>query len=93
MIIYGIAKSIDNREDGTLWIQTRIPNIHGADDISMYNGQIVRNYVLDDDLPWYQSLLLNKQPSIGDTVALLSINNANNEFLIIGVTRLGGDSE
>ena len=91
MITFGIAKSVETRKDGTVWVKTRIPSVHGADSQSAYAGQIIRNYTPDDRLPWYQSILLPKNPSSGDILALLSINNANNDFLVIGITKGGGE--
>lgn len=92
MIVYGIVKESDNRSDGTLWLKLRIPLIHGADNQSMYGGNVIHNYVLDADLPWYQSIQLPAIPSFGSIVALSTINNSKNEFIVIGVMRFGGDS-
>lgn len=86
MITYGYAKGYQYTNDGTLMVQVRIPTIHGAWDQSSYRGRTVHNYVLDSDLPWFQSILLPHLPNDGDVVALSSINSADNEFLIIGLT-------
>lgn len=86
MITYGYAKAYQYTNDGTLMVQVRVPTIHGAWDQSSYRGKAVHNYVLDKDLPWYQSVLLPHLPNNGDVVALASINSANNEFVIIGLT-------
>lgn len=91
MIVYGIVKSSETRSDGTLWIKVRVPLIHGADDQKMYDGRTIRNYVLDDDLPWYQSIQLPVVPSFGSIVALSTVNDSKNEFIVIGVMRFGGD--
>lgn len=86
MITYGYAKGYQYTNDGTLMVQVRIPTIHGAWGQSSYRGRTVHNYVLDSDLPWFQSVLLPHLPNDGDVVALSSINSADNEFLIIGLT-------
>lgn len=86
MITFGYAKDYQYTNDGTLMVQVRIPQIHGAYDRSNYRGQAIRNYVMDADLPWYQSILLPHLPNDGEVVALSSINNADNEFMVIGLT-------
>ncbi len=67
-------------------IQVRIPSVHGPYDLSNYRGQPIRNYVRDDDLPYYQSILLPHLPNEGEVVALQSINEAALEYLVIGLT-------
>lgn len=86
MITFGYAKDYQYTNDGTLMVQVRIPQIHGAYDRSNYRGRAIRNYVMDADLPWYQSILLPHLPNDGEVVALSSINNADNEFMVIGLT-------
>lgn len=86
MITYGYVKDYYYSGDGTLQIQVRIPNIHGPYKITDAQGQTIRNYVTDKDLPYYQSVLLPHIPTEGEIVALSSINESNNEFLIIGLT-------
>ena len=86
MITFGYVKQYQFAGDGTLMIQTRIPSIHGPYDISGYRGQAVRNYVRDEDLPYYQSVLLPHLPTEGEVVAVASLNSANTEYLIIGLT-------
>lgn len=86
MIIFGYAKNYQYTNDGTLLVQVRLPAVHGAFDISAYRGQTARNYVRDEDLPWYQSILLPHLPTDGEVVALTSLNEANNEFFVIGLT-------
>lgn len=86
MITYGYVKGHEYKKDGTLMVQVRIPSIHGAYSQLEYNGQKVRNYTRDDDLPWYPSVLLTHIPNVGDVVALTSISEANNEFIVIGLT-------
>ena len=86
MIAYGYAKGYQYTNDGTLLIQVRMPAVHGAFDKSAYRGQTIHNYVKDEDLPWLPSLLLPHLPTDGEVVALTSINNADNEFLVIGLT-------
>lgn len=86
MITFGYAKQYQYTNDGTLLIQVRIPSIHGAFDRSSYRGQPIRNYTRDEDLPYYQSILLPHLPVDGEVVALSSINKADNEFIVIGLT-------
>lgn len=86
MIIFGYAKNYQYTNDGTLLVQVRLPAVHGAFDISAYRGQTARNYVRDEDLPWYQSILLPHLPTDGEVVALAPLNEANNEFFVIGLT-------
>lgn len=86
MIVYGYAKAYKYTGDGTLQIQVRIPNIHGAYSLSNYNGKTVRNYTKDDDLPWYPSLLLPHLPSEGEVVALSSLDNSSSSWLVLGLT-------
>lgn len=86
MIIYGYAKQYRYSGDGTLQVQVRIPSIHGPYNQSDARGQTIRNYVRDQDLPYYQSLLLPHLPNEGDVVALTSMDNSANQWLIIGLT-------
>lgn len=93
MLTYGIVKNQETKTDNTRWLQIRIPSIHGADSQKQYDGQMIRNYVLDADLPWYQSVYLTPTPKSGDIVVLASTNNSNNEFIVIGIMKSGGDIE
>ena len=68
MIVYGYAKSYKYSGDGTLQIQVRIPTIHGPMDTKEYRGLVARNYVRDEDLPYYSSLLLPHLPAEGEVV-------------------------
>lgn len=86
MIVYGYTKQYQQQGDGTLLIQVRIPAIHGPYNQSQYQGRPVRNYTEDDRLPWYPSLLLPYMPSDGDVVALCSKNDANTDWVVIGLT-------
>lgn len=86
MIIYGYAKQYRYSGDGTLQVQVRIPSIHGPYSQSDARGQTIRNYVRDQDLPYYQSLLLPHLPNEGDVVALTSMDNSANQWIIIGLT-------
>lgn len=86
MITYGYAKAYHYTNDGTLQVQVRIPSIHGAYNQRDYRGQMIRNYVRDSELPWYPSVLLPHLPNEGEVVALSSVDNANNDFLIVGLT-------
>lgn len=86
MIINGYVKDYMYTGDGTLMIKVRIPSIHGPMSEREYKGQPVRNYVRDDALPYYPSLLLPHLPSEGEVVALASVNSGNSEFLVLGLT-------
>lgn len=86
MIVYGYVKGYKYSGDGTMLIQVRIPNIHGAYNISDYGGKPMRNYVSDSDLPWYQSLLLPHTPTAGEVVALSSLDSSSSNWLVIGLT-------
>ena len=86
MVINGYVKSYRNEDDGTTSIQVRIPTIHGPMNLSDYKGKVARNYVKDEDLPFYESLLLPRSPKEGDVVTLMSRNDKTTEFIVIGLT-------
>ena len=86
MIVYGYAKSYKYAGDGTLQVQVRIPNIHGAYSQSDYQGKTIRNYTPDSELPWYPSLLLPHKPAEGEVVALTTLDNSPSNWLVIGLT-------
>ena len=86
MIVYGYAKGYQYRNDGTLLVQVRIPSMHGPYKQNDANGQTIRNYVQDKDLPWYFSLLLPYLPKEGEVVALSSLDSKNTNFIVIGLT-------
>ena len=86
MIIHGYVKSYKYAGDGTLLIQVRIPTIHGPMNQKEYNGAAKRNYVSDENLPYYQSLLLPHLPAEGEVVMLLSKNEKTSEFVVLGLT-------
>ena len=86
MVVYGYAKQYMFTGTGELMVQVRIPNIHGPIDQREYQGQKVRNYVKDEDLPWYPALLMPHNPNTNEVVALLSINSSDNDFIVIGLT-------
>ena len=86
MVLYGYAKDYYYTNDGVLQIRVRIPQIHGAFSQSDYRGKPVRGYVLDENLPYFPSVLLPHLPIDGEVVALSSINESMNEFLVIGLT-------
>lgn len=88
MVVFGYAKDSYYTGDNTLLIRVRIPNVHGPYRKEDAKGQILRNYVEDADLPYYQSLILPHQPNDGDVVALVNLSNSNTNanFLVIGLT-------
>ncbi len=86
MIVYGYVKGVKYSGDGTMQIQVRIPNIHGAFEKANYGGKTIRNYTEDSDLPWYPSLLLPHKPTNGEVVAVASLDAAGSNWLVIGLT-------
>ena len=86
MITFGYVRQYRYANDGTLMLQVRIPSVHGPYNLSEYKGRQIHNYTKDEDLPWYQSILLPHLPTSGEVIALESINKANTEFLAIGLT-------
>lgn len=86
MIIFGYVKQYRYTGDGTLQIQVRIPSMHGPFSLTDGRGKLVRNYVRDEDLPFYSSLLLPHLPNPGDVVALQGTSEAMNELIVIGLT-------
>lgn len=86
MIIFGYVKDYYYSGDGSLQIKVRIPLIHGAYAQTEYQGKPVRNYVRDDDLPYYPSLLLPHLPNEGEVVALASTDTSSNNLIVIGLT-------
>ena len=55
MIVYGYAMNYQYTNEGTMLIQVRIPAIHGPMNKKEYKGSNIRNYVNEENLPWYQS--------------------------------------
>lgn len=86
MVIYGYVKNYRYTGDGTLYIQARIPVIHGPYYQSDYKGRRIHNYVDDKDLPYYPSLLLPHLPVDGEVCVLQSISDTSSEFIVIGLT-------
>lgn len=88
MVVYGYAKQFEYSADNAMTIQVRIPSIHGPYLQSDAKGRTIRNYVKDEDLPWYTSLALGQEPYDGDVVVLLSTNDSdiNSDFIVIGTT-------
>ena len=86
MIVYGYVKDVKYSGDGTMQIQVRIPNVHGAYSMTDYKGKTARNYTKDADLPWYPSLLLPHEPGEGEVVALSSMDTSSSSFLVLGLT-------
>ena len=86
MIVYGYVKDYKYSGDGTMLIQVRVPNVHGAYQKSDYQGKKIRNYTEDANLPWYPSLLLPHEPADGEVVALTSLDTSPSNWLVIGLT-------
>lgn len=86
MILFGYAKDFYYNSEGTLMVQVRVPNIHGAFELLDYNGKRPIGYVRDQDLPYYMSVLLPRDPIDGDVVMLTTRNEKSTEFIVIGLT-------
>lgn len=87
MITFGYAKSYYYDSNGCLYIKVRVPSIHGAYKQKDYNGASIKNYTLDEDLPFYQSVILPRMPSDGDVVALQSMSSGKgSDFMVVGLT-------
>lgn len=86
MLINGYV--LDTQYDGTgqLLIKVRIPNIHGPMNMRDYQGKLPRNYVQDEDVPYYPSVLLPHQPDPGEVVVLSSTNDKSSDFVVVGMT-------
>lgn len=85
-VVYGYVIGTQYTGTGELMVQVRIPNIHGPISQKDYQGQKVKNYTRDNDLPWYPSLLLHHMPNKFEVVCLMATNAAKNEFIVIGLT-------
>lgn len=86
MITFGYVKQYRYTGDGTLMIQVRVPSIHGPFKRNDANGQIVRNYVEDNDLPYYPSMLLPHLPLDGEVAVISSLDKGNSQFVVLGLT-------
>ncbi len=86
MVVYGYAKGYKYTGDGTLQIQVRIPSIHGPYQQRDYNGKSIKSYTLDQNLPYYYSVLLPHLPVEGEVVALMSTTDKSSDFIVIGLT-------
>ena len=86
MIVYGYVNNHKYDSDGTLQIQVRIPNVHGPMKKTEYKGKPVRNYTEDNNLPWYNSVLLHHLPVAGEVVMLQAVNDKSTEFVVLGLT-------
>lgn len=95
MVVYGYVKQYKYSANHASQLQVRIPLIHGPYRKEDAKGQTLRNYVEDEDLPWYDSLLLDHTPVDGEVVALVSTNNSekNTDFLVLGFTGSSYSSE
>ena len=87
MVTYGYVKDFNYSGDGTFMIQVRIPLVHGPFLQDDAQGRRIRNYVTDDNLPYYPSVLLPQTPTEGDVVALMNVKDSNDtRFIVIGLT-------
>lgn len=87
MITFGYAKSYYYDSNGCLYIKVRVPSIHGAYKQQDYKGAPIKNYTLDENLPFYQSVVLPRMPADGDVVALQSMSEGNgSDMIVVGLT-------
>lgn len=83
MIVYGFAKDYRYDGDGTLQVKVRIPSIHGP-----YVQTLSKNiYTRDENLPWYNALIMPSMPIEGDVLALENVTDGKgSNFIVIGLT-------
>ena len=86
MLILGYAIKYRYADNGTVEVQVRIPNVHGPMDLTEYHGSSANNYVAEDDLPYYMSIIMPHLPNYGDVVVLSSRSDAMCEWVVIGLT-------
>lgn len=86
MQINGYAIEVRYGGDGTMYVKTRIPAIHGPMRETEYRGKHVRNYVRDQDLPWYPAFLLPSVPIYGEVVTLQESASQTYHFTVVGLT-------
>jgi len=86
MIVFGYAKSYMYANTGEMYVQVRIPNIHGPIDQRDYQGKKITNYIKDENLPWYPALLMPHNPNTNEVVALMSISESKTDFIVLGLT-------
>ena len=92
MVTYGYVLQHNYQGSGNFQIQVRIPSIHGPWNQKEYKGQPVRNYVRDEDLPWYPSMLLPYLPNKGEVVVITTLDEGKTSFLVIGLMGSNVDS-
>lgn len=88
MVVFGYAKKTKYTEYGTMEVQVRVPSIHGPYKQSDAKGKTIKRYVPDEDLPYYQSVILPHAPSDGEVVALINVQDTdkNSKFFVVGYT-------
>lgn len=86
MIVYGYVKDYMYTGDGTLLVKVRVPSIHGPFLQKDYGGRAIKGYTLDQNLPYYQSVLLPHLPNDGEVVMLSSTSDKKSDFVVIGLT-------
>ena len=86
MLILGYAIKYRYADNGTTEVQVRIPTAHGPMDKSEYGGKTVHNYVEENDLPYYMSLILPHMPNYGDVVVLSATTESRKDWVVIGLT-------
>lgn len=86
MVTTGYAIKYRYADNGTTEVQVRIPNVHGPMNKSEYNGKTARNYVEEEDLPYFMSVIMPHMPSYGDVVVLESNHTSQREWTVIGMT-------
>lgn len=86
MRVYGFVRDVQYGDNGTMFVKVRIPSIHGPADRGDYQGHQVRNYVYDNNLPYYRANLIGSVPVIDDVVELQSINEQTTDLIVTGIT-------
>ncbi len=88
MITFGYAKKTRYTASGTMEVQVRLPSVHGPYKQSDAKGKTIKRYVSDDELPYYQSVILPHPPSDGEVVALMNLTDSstNADLFVIGYT-------
>jgi len=86
MIVYGYAIDSKYESSGEFKIKVRIPSIHGPMTQKEYKGSRVRNYVSDEDLPYFASLILPHEPVNGEILAIATTGDSPSNWLVLGYT-------
>lgn len=86
MIVLGYAIRYRYADNGTTELQVRIPAVHGPMNKSEYGGKTAHNYVEEQNLPYYKSVILPHMPNYGDVVVVASTTESKRDWIVIGLT-------